>query len=147
MKPILLLLLASTAVPAATYSYSIYNPNGGLFFQSYLQNWNTQSGATNGSLSCWNNCSLYSATAGSLIYTQSAATAYEVAVNLDSNFVSGGGAALIYLHASSNALRSSSGSSDTGTFDAISLYSPTCGSDGACTVNLAYYERTGTTTT
>ena len=112
MKRLALLLLAGLAplAWASNYSYSIYNSSGALFQQSNLTNWNSQSGTTNGSVSCGvetGMCPLYNnGSAGSLIYTQTSLTAYEVALGLDNTFASGGGVVTIYLHASSNALRS-----------------------------------------
>jgi RHS repeat-associated protein len=152
MKRLALLMFAGFGplAMASNYSYSIYNSSGALFQQSNLTNWNSQSGTTNGSVSCGveqGMCPLYNnGSSGSLIYTQTSLTAYEVALGLDNTFASGGGVVTIYLHASSNALRSTALGSDTGTFDAISLYTPSCASDGTCTVNLAYYERSGGST-
>lgn len=94
MKPLVLLLLAGSVASATNYSYSIYNSGGTPVQQSDLTNWNTNSGSTNGTVSCGGQgggCPLYSATAGSLIYTKSSAAAYEVAINLDNSFVAGGG--------------------------------------------------------
>ena len=149
MKPILLLLLVGGLASATPYSYNVYNASGIAFGQSDLTNWNANSGSTNGSVACGGqggSCPVYSTTFGSLIYTTSVPAAYEIAVNLDGAFVLAGGGVQIYLHATSNAILSPTGSGDQGTFDAISLYSPTCATDGSCTINMSYFERSAGTT-
>ena len=146
MKTLLaFLLIAGGAATANTYSYSVYNPSGANFGNSDLGSWPTP----NGSLTCAQgySCPIYSpaATGGSIIWTAGGTGYYEVAIDLASPLTTGG--VVVYLNASAGALSTPGGTNDLGTaFDAVQFFGATCGSNGACSMQVYFYERTNSKT-